>query len=215
MNVEKPRRNPRRRCIDSGEQPANSTTTDFQERSPRGHREHAHAAPAHQRFYHLLHLHLLLLPRACVHTLESERSPENASGRMGGPAGRRARRGGVVKNPRRVPPISFYFHAAPLRRLFCWSRLRENSTETPADFGGYTSGLIAAGAERVARAPLRERSLRWPTDGRIPFPIVNKRRVMGGLRFAGGRETRERPGPARRCDPRSTENRRTVHRDRP
>lgn len=34
VNVEKPRRNPRRRCIDSGEQPANPTTTDFQERSP-------------------------------------------------------------------------------------------------------------------------------------------------------------------------------------
>lgn len=61
VNVGKPRRNPRRRCIDSAaNSPAYPTTTDFQERSlsRRGlSRSHAHTT---QRFYHLLHLHQLL-----------------------------------------------------------------------------------------------------------------------------------------------------------
>ena len=64
VNVEKPRRNPRRRCIDSA---ANSpayptTTTDFQERSlSLGAASLAGHAHTTQRFYHLLHLHQLLI----------------------------------------------------------------------------------------------------------------------------------------------------------
>lgn len=88
VNVEKPRRNPRRRCIDSA---ANSpayptTTTDFQERSlSLGAASLAGHAHTTQRFYHLLHLHQLLILSLSLFSISSSSNAcvhASAHGRM-------------------------------------------------------------------------------------------------------------------------------------
>lgn len=134
VNVGKPRRNPRRRCIDSAaNSPAYPTTTDFQERSlsRRGlSRSHAHTT---QRFYHLLHLHQLLSSlslssissssNACVHA--------SAHGRMRADvwavyAGRRLQKCGEWTSRLSVAHrIRFHFRAprTPSRFERRWSRL--------------------------------------------------------------------------------------------
>lgn len=93
VNVEKPRHNPRRRCIDSAaNSPAYPTTTDFQERSlsvqplsPATHTRPRDSTTFSTSTDFLSSLSLSLLYFFFLERVRArERARENASGRMGG-----------------------------------------------------------------------------------------------------------------------------------